>query len=104
MERDGLSSYALAEVTGVSQTAVSSWITKGRVPFRPVLNRICGHFGVRPEWLVDGTGPKDAPKVKEGAFPKDLKADLATLGEAAQRSKDVRKVVSHLAHVVRETL
>lgn len=103
MEEAGETQYQLAQIAGVSQPAVARWMG-GSVPFRQKLHAICSHYGVRPEWLVEGTGPKKAPESKstlEG-FPKDLRSDLAALGEAAQRSKDVRQVVAHLAHVFRE--
>lgn len=104
MVERGLSGYRLAELIGAKQSAVAQWLTRGRIPFAPTLSRLCAHLGVRPEWLVDGTGPKHAPKIKDAmdALPADIKADLAALGEAATRSKDVRGVVGHLARAFRQ--
>ena len=105
MELKKVSSIELAHAAGVKANAVSYWLTRGSIPFKPTLRRVCQFLGVREEWLVDGVGPREAPKTKSGldGLPKDLYADLATLGEAAQRSKDVRQVVAHLAHVFRES-
>jgi transcriptional regulator with XRE-family HTH domain len=104
MEKEGLSQYRLAEEVGAKQSAVAMWLSKGSVPFRPTMVRLCARFGVNKEWLVDGIGPKDAPKSKTSldTFPRDLRTDLEALGEAAQNSKDVRQIVAHLAHVFRK--
>lgn len=103
MEEFGDSQYSLAKIAGVTQPAVTRWLS-GSVPFRAKLQILCSHYGVRQDWLVLGVGPKKAIEANGGidSFPKDLRSDLATLGEAAQRSKDVRQVVSHLAHVFRQ--
>jgi transcriptional regulator with XRE-family HTH domain len=104
MEAAGESQYKLAEALRTSQPTVARWLTGGSVPFRPMLHRLCAHYGVRPEWLVDGTGPKDAaePKNAFAAFPKDLRSDLIDLGEAAQRNKDVRQVIAYQARTFRQ--
>lgn len=104
MEAAGESQYKLAKVVGVSQSAVAMWLTRGNVPFAEKLNRLCAHYGVRPEWLVDGIGPKEAaePKNAFAGFPKDLRSDLIDLGEAAQRNKDIRQVIAYQARTFRQ--
>jgi transcriptional regulator with XRE-family HTH domain len=96
-----MSNAELAAATDSSHAAVANWLTHGSVPYRPMLNRVCAVLGIRAEWLVDGVGPKHAPKPNDelGRFPTDIQTDLATLGETAMRSKDVRQTIACLARV-----
>jgi transcriptional regulator with XRE-family HTH domain len=96
-----MSHAELAAATDASQAAITNWLTRGSIPYRPTLNRVCAVLGIRSEWLVDGVGPKNAPKPNDelGRFPADVQADLAALGEAAMRSKDIRQTIAYLARV-----
>ena len=106
LDRNRETQAELAAALDVLPATVSLWIGKGSIPHRPTLERLCAHFGVRPEWLVKGFGPKGA---KPAADPMDdvpagLRDDLATLARAAQENPDAKAIITHAARLFRKTL
>jgi transcriptional regulator with XRE-family HTH domain len=61
--RPPLTQHALAERVGVTQSAVSDWLRRSRIPHDEHLNKICAALGVRREWLLTGDGDKDLPNI-----------------------------------------
>jgi transcriptional regulator with XRE-family HTH domain len=104
MEERGVSIADLANATGAKPNAVGYWLSRGSVPFRPVLNKACAFLEISPEWLVNGIGPKHAsrPRGRFDHFPPDLKDNLSTLGEAAMGSKNARRLIAELATLLRQ--
>jgi len=102
MDERGVSNAQLAASSGASPNAVANWLMRGSVPYRPTMDRVCVFLGVNRDWLIEGTGQKQAIKRRAVPIPQDIQADLNALGEAAVRSKDVRGVVGHLARAFRQ--
>ena len=45
-EKRGLTKYRLAQLTGMSQTAIGSIISKESIPTIPTLEKLCSAFGI----------------------------------------------------------
>lgn len=56
-EKRGVSKYRLAQLTGMSQTAIGSIISKASMPTLPTLEKICDAFGMTLAqfFTADGT-------------------------------------------------
>lgn len=103
IEKASLTQAELADAVGVSPATVSIWVNEGKVPHRDTLTRLCVLLEVQPEWLVHGRGIKgirweDDPLLN---LPVSLRQDMQSLALAAQRDKNIRNLISHLAKVVR---
>ena len=61
--RPPLTQQAIAERVGVSQTAVSDWLNKGRMPRADALNTLSAELGVHKQWLLTGEGDKELPAI-----------------------------------------
>lgn len=58
----GLSQTEFAKKLGVTQSSVTGYETGSRLPSSPAMTSICTVFGVRREWLEDGTGEMMEPE------------------------------------------
>ena len=85
MARQALTQDALAERVDAGQSTIWSWL-KGNVPKRQSMQTLAGALGVRPEWLRDGTGQREA----EAEPPQDdaarLRREVAALTNRIQRA------------------
>ena len=75
MEEKGLSQNAFAQAIEVSQSSVSSMITKGTEPASKMIKAILSRFNdISAEWLLFGTGemmkPKDTPIIYNETKPR----------------------------------
>lgn len=60
-DEKGLTQAEVAKEVGVSRVAYLSWENgskSGKLPSGDRLNKVAAFFGVRPEWLYDGTPPR----------------------------------------------
>lgn len=75
-----LSQMDLAKLSGVSQTTISN-IEKGRNQGSKYIVKLANALGVRPEWLLDETGPKtDGDQSSRGLAPSELTPDTTPAG------------------------
>jgi len=51
----GISQKVFSEKTGISQSTISEWKSKGTNPTSEKIMIICEVLGVTPEWLLSGT-------------------------------------------------
>jgi transcriptional regulator with XRE-family HTH domain len=67
-QQTGLTQIPFAKRIGVSQTALVAYEKSERDPPASAIALTCAEFGIAPEWLLMGTGPKtkiDAPTLVE---------------------------------------
>ncbi len=62
MKEEGVTQMDLATATGLSQSAVSSYFTKGATPSGEILHLIANYFGVTMEHILTGTSPPTATR------------------------------------------
>lgn len=58
MDSGGLTQSTLALRCGVSQSRVSDWLSGRSRPQPRTLKAIADTFGISPDWLINGEGPK----------------------------------------------
>ncbi len=61
MQLRSLTQSELAESLGVSQSAVSQWISGDKIPARANLEQLAARLGTTAEWLVAGRGSPPSP-------------------------------------------
>ncbi|MCI9484249.1 MAG: helix-turn-helix transcriptional regulator [Clostridiaceae bacterium] len=73
-----LTQKAFAERIGMKSNTIATYEMGRAIPSDPTINNICKEFGVREEWLREGTGPMFQPVSQEDeleAFLKKLSQD-----------------------------
>ena len=60
----GISARELAEEVGISESSISRTLHEKGKPTRTNLQAICKVLGVNKEWLLHGTGQKEANEVE----------------------------------------
>lgn len=91
-DRDGLTQASFAKKLGVTQGAISHWLTGRREPDLTDLEAIANALGVTPEWLIHGVGASD-PTTQSlldtiSKLSDSQKAALLTVAEALKNSND----------------
>ncbi len=85
MERHQLTQSALAERVNVGQATVWDWL-QGKAPKRRSLHTLASALGVRPEWLLHGTGQREAEAELERDQTAALLDEVAGLAQRIERA------------------
>lgn len=93
--RDGRSQAAFAAALGVHKNSVSSYESGKTKPDSEFLARVCGVYGVSPDWLLLGEG---APCREESPAPVEAVEPAAAADKAEAGSAVVSVPVTGLAH------
>lgn len=51
----------IADAADATAPSVTNWIKNGIIPHDKTLTKLCTNLGIRKEWLLTGTGPRDLP-------------------------------------------
>lgn len=79
MKDIGMSQKEFSEKTGIAQSTISEWKSKGNNPTAEKILPICSAIDVTPEWLLSGASVRESRSRKPDFYVIDKESEIGQI-------------------------